>query len=213
MKSILVHPAYFPSIAQMAAIVQASQVIFELEDNYQKQTFRNRTYIAHSNGKLSLSIPIKHKKHEGNPINFQLKTKDVLIENSFPWQLQHWKSLEYAYRTSPFFEYYEDELKPLFFDTEVSLMSFNLKAFDLICELLDISVDFSFTKIYEKDPNYTDLRFLVNAKTKKEYGLKPYTQVLEANHGFLPNLSILDMLFNEGPNTVGYLESQKLKLL
>ncbi len=208
MKSILVHSTYFPTIVQMAAIVQASHVVFETEDNYQKQTYRNRCYIAHNNGKLLLNIPIKHTKS-----GKRQKTKDVITENSFPWQSQHWKSLQNAYRTSPFFEYYEDELKPIFYSPVTSLLKFNNKTFELLCELLDISINTSETKKYEEESSINDLRFLVDAKSKKEYSLQAYTQVLESNHGFLPNLSVLDLLFNEGPNAVQYLESQKLTFI
>lgn len=105
MKTILLHPSYFPSIEQMAHIAQSEKVIWEVEDNYQKQTYRNRAYIAHSNGKLLLNIPIKHNKN-----GVRQQTKDVRMENDFPWQDHHWKSLQSAYRTSPFFEYYEDDL-------------------------------------------------------------------------------------------------------
>ena len=101
MKKILLHPAYFPSIIQMIAVTQAEHVVLEIEDNYQKQTYRNRTYIAHTNGKLLLNIPIRHVKN-GN----RQKTKNVIIENDFPWQSHHWKSIQTAYKTSPFFEYY-----------------------------------------------------------------------------------------------------------
>jgi hypothetical protein len=202
----------------MSAIVQSSDIIFEVEDNYQKQTYRNRALIAHSNGKLLLSIPIKHYDPNSLIEGNHHKTKDVIIDNNFPWQSQHWKSLETAYRTSPYFEFYEDDLKPLFFIPESSLLDFNMKIFTLICGLLDISMEFSTTKNYEKKPSCTDLRFLANPKIKQstykylEY-IQPYTQVLEANHGFLSNLSILDLLFNEGTNSVSYLESQKLDFL
>jgi len=210
MKTIIVHPSYFPSIVQMAAIVQSSKLIFEVEDNYQKQSYRNRSVIAHSNGKLSLSIPIKHTKPNFNQVKTRQKTKEVLVENSFPWQIQHWKSLESAYRTSPFFEFYEDDLKPLFLNSESSLLDFNMKIFDLICDLLDFDIDYTFSNTYEKEPIEKDLRFLIDAKSNKDFGLKTYTQVLEANHGFLPNLSILDLLFNEGTNALNYLECQVL---
>ena len=135
MKTILIHPTYFPSIVQMAAIVQAKNIVFEVSGNYQKQSYRSRAYVAHSNGKLLLSIPVKHSE-DGK----KLKTKEVQVENAFPWQIQHWKSLESAYRTSPYFEYYEDDLKPLFFNKVTSLLEFNLKVFDFICELLDLSL-------------------------------------------------------------------------
>lgn len=205
MKTILLHHTYFPSILQMAAMVQAKEVVFEMDDNYQKQSYRSRTYIAHSNGKLLLNIPIKHTK-DGS----KQKTRDVVIENSFPWQIQHWKSLESAYRTSPYFEFYEDDLKPLFFKPVNSLMEFNLEAFDLICELLDIKIEYSFTTEYFKNPPQQDLRFIVNPKLKTNFKLDSYFQVLNKQNEFLPNLSILDLLFNEGPNSIIYLENQQL---
>ena len=205
METILIHPTYFTSIVQMIAFVQAKNVIFESDDNYQKQSYRNRTYIAHSNGKLLLNIPIKHTQK-----GLRKKTNEVHVENSFPWQIQHWKSLESAYRTSPYFEYYEDELKPLFFKPVRSLFDFNLEGFDLICELLEISKSYDFTKEYYKNPSQLDLRRLVSPKLDLAIKLDPYFQVLNTENDFIANLSILDLLFNEGPNTVSYLESQKI---
>ncbi|QQX76603.1 MULTISPECIES: WbqC family protein [Aequorivita] len=207
MKTILLHPSYFPSIEQMAAVAQAEKVVFEVEDNYQKQTYRNRTFIAHSNGKLLLNIPIKHTK-----TGKRQKTKDVIVENDFPWQEQHWKSLQSAYRTSPFFEYYEDDLEPLFTETVGNLMEHNLKIFDLLCELLGIEVEVTKTNSFEKNPGVTDLRILVNAKRNSAFQPENYIQVHEANHEFLPNLSVLDLLFNEGPNALSYLEKQQLNI-
>ncbi len=205
MESILLHHTYFPSIVQMASMIQAKEIVFEMDDNYQKQSYRSRTYIAHSNGKLLLNIPIKHTK-DGS----KQKTKDVEIENSFPWQVQHWKSLESAYRTSPYFEFYEDDLKPLFFKPVTSLIDFNLEAFDLICDLLDLTIEYSFTTEYFKNPTQQDLRFLVNPKLKTDFKLDSYFQVLNKQNEFIPNLSIIDLLFNEGPNAVIYLENQEL---
>lgn len=206
MKTILLHPAYFPSIEQMAAISQAEKVVFEIEDNYLKQTYRNRAYIAHSNGKLLLNIPIKHS-HKG----IKRKTKNVLIENDFPWQEQHWKSLRSAYRTSPFFEFYEDELQSLFAEPAESLMAFNFKIFEVLCELLGMEVEISKTTEYKTSVEITDLRFLIDAKRKTNFKVEPYTQVHQANHPFLPNLSVLDLLFNEGTNALLYLENQHLE--
>jgi len=201
--AILLHPTYFPTIAQMAAVVQAREVIFEVEDNYQKQTYRNRTYIAHSNGKLLLNIPIKHSKNKQHQ-----KTKEVVIENSFNWQKQHWKSLQSAYRSSPFFEYYEDELFPYFHKPVKYLLEYNISIFKLLCEWLDIEIKISYTKEYQKKTSAIDRRFLVEAKKGKPYLFTPYKQVHEANHGFLNNLSILDLIYNEGTNSLSYLETQ-----
>jgi hypothetical protein len=205
MKTILLHPSYFPSIEQMAYISQAEKVVWEVEDNYQKQTYRNRAYIAHSNGKLLLNIPIKHSK-DGN----RQKAKDVKVENDFPWQEHHWKSIQSAYRTSPFFEYYEDELADLFLQPCENLMDHNFNIFEILCDLLGMSPDCSKSISYEKEPKIMDLRFLINAKRRSYFEPEPYIQVLEANHGFLPNLSVLDLLFNEGPNSLNYLEKQFL---
>ncbi|CAM3507682.1 WbqC family protein [Aequorivita lipolytica] len=208
MKTILLHPSYFPSIEQMAAVAQAEKVFFEVEDNYQKQTYRTRMFIAHSNGKLLLNIPIKHNK-----TGKRQKTKEVMVENDFPWQEHHWKSLQSAYRTSPFFEFYEDDLEYLFTEPVENLMEHNLKLFEVLCELIGIDVEISKTTSFETTPEITDLRFLINAKIKSDFQAEAYTQVHEANHPFLPNLSVLDLLFNEGPNALSYLERQSLQFL
>jgi len=191
----------------MVAIAVADEVIFEVEDNYQKQTYRNRTHITHTNGRLLLNIPIKHSK-DGT----RQKTKDVRVENDFPWQSQHWKSLQTAYRTSPFFEFYEDDLEHLFTKPVEKLMDHNLEIFGVISELIGLDISTSETDQYQVHSNYFDLRTLVVSKSEKPQNFTPYAQVFQGNHGFLPNLSILDLLFNEGPNTLHYLEEQKLVL-
>lgn len=203
--TILIHPTYFPNIAHFVAIAQAKHVIWELEDNFVKQTYRNRTYIYGANGKLLLNIPVIYSQKN------RQKYKGVTIFNSERWQLQHWKSLESAYRTSPFFEFYEDELKPLFFEDTELLLDFNLKCFEVICDCLQLNVSISKTSTFEKEVNDTsDLRHLVNAKNETQQNFEGYTQVFGDKHGFIPNLSILDLLFNEGPNALNYLESQTI---
>lgn len=205
MKEILVHPTYFPSIAQMVAIVQSNKVCFEIQDNYQKQTYRNRCYIAHTNGRLLLNIPIKHNKK-----GVRQQMKEVMVEDAFPWQKEHWKSIQNAYRTSPFFEFYEDELKPLFTEPVTKLLDFNFKIFDTLSDLIGIETPYSKTTTYKTSPAISDYRDLANAKSNIPFQLEPYTQVLEAQHGWLPNLSVLDVLFNEGPNALNYLENQQV---
>jgi hypothetical protein len=205
MNLALLYPAYFPSIVQMVAVAKADKIVLEVEDNYQKQTYRNRTYIAHNNGELLLNIPIRHTKN-----GLRQKTKEVAVENAFPWQTHHWKSIQTAYRTSPFFEYYEDDFEPFFKLPVNSLMDHNMHIFKTLCELIGISTEVSLTEEYIRNPDCEDLRYLIEVKKERELQIKPYTQVLQAHHGFLPNLSILDLLFNEGPNTLNYLESQKI---
>ncbi|NNC51187.1 MAG: hypothetical protein HKO01_11700 [Flaviramulus sp.] len=202
---ILLHPTYFPNIAQFVAAVNATGIIFEMEDNFLKQTYRNRTYIYGANGKLALNIPVIHSQKN------RQKYKDVKIFNEEKWQDIHWKSLLSAYRTSPFFEYYEDELQPLFSQKTKFLLDFNLKCFEAICGCLQLDINISKTDAYYKIVNdIIDFRFLVNAKKETPQPIQKYTQVFSNKHGFIPNLSILDLLFNEGPNAVTYLESQNI---
>ena len=205
MNEILIHPSYFPSVLQMVAVSKAKHVVLEVQGNYHKQTYRNRTYIAHNNGRLLLNIPIKHNK-DGS----RRQMHSTLVENDFPWQIHHWKSIQTAYRTSPFFEYYEDDLKHLFTKLASNLLDLNLEIFDLLCTLLGVEIAVSKTVTYEHQPDILDLRHLVEVKRNDNYRLEQYTQVLQEHHGFLPNLSVLDLLFNEGPNALNYLESQNI---
>lgn len=206
--SILIHPTYFGAIAQFVAITKSDEVVFEVQDNYQKQTYRNRMYIYGANGKLLLNIPIKH-----NSGSERQKYRDVKIENDFPWQKEHFKSLETAYRTSPFFEFYEDEIAPLYQKKHTFLMDFNFECFQLISDFLQLEVGISKTESYEKlVDGPMDYRHLVNAKKEPAYGLSKYIQVFENKYKFIPNLSILDLLFNEGTNALTYLEAQEISL-
>lgn len=202
MQPILLHPTYFGPISQFVAMVKAEQVIFENEDNYQKQTYRNRMYIYGANGQLLLNIPVKHNKNRNN----HQKYKDVKIENDFDWQDLHWKSIQSAYRSSPFFEFYEDDLVNLYNRPFKFLMDFNYACLEAVSECLQVNFNFEKTSEYFRAPqDQTDLRSMVNAK-QQQIQTQPYTQVFEGKKGFLPNLCILDLMFNEGTNTVNYLE-------
>ena len=189
----------------MVAIAKADKITLEIEDNYQKQTYRNRTYIAHSNGRLLLNIPIKHSKNA-----LRQKTKEVCPENNFPWLSEHWKSIQVAYRTSPYFEYYEDDLAPLFKKPVLKLQDFNINILNKIIELIGLQTAILRSKVYEKKTQLKDMRHLVNCKKEHGYNFDTYHQVFESSHGHIGNLSIVDLLFNEGPNTLQYLENQTL---
>lgn len=202
--NILIHPTYFPSISHYIAMVKANSVTFEMEDNFQKQTNRNRMYIYSPNGIQLLNVPIKHSKDKHQ------KYKDVRIENDFAWQKNHFKSLEAAYRTSPFFEYFEDDFRPLFEKKQEFILDLNLKIFELINESLGIKIvpDMT-TEYFHETPKYMDFRYLANGK-KDVTQIEEYTQVFNEKHGFINNLSILDLLFNEGRYAVDYLKNQSL---
>ncbi|MBA4153438.1 WbqC family protein [Flavobacterium sp.] len=203
MKALL-YPTYFPSISHYAAMVQADSITFETEDNFQKQTNRNRMYIYSPNGIQLLNIPIKHSKEAHQ------KTKEVKIEQDFNWQKQHFKSLEAAYRTSPFFEYFEDDILPIFQKKQTFLLDLNLEVFEIVNQCLGITLPFEKTAEYfQNSPDYIDYRTLTNGK-KDQTSCEHYTQVFEDKHGFLNNLSILDLLFNEGRYALDYLKNQKL---
>lgn len=203
--NILIHPTYFPSISQFAAMVQADSITFEMEDNFQKQTNRNRMYIYSPNGVQLLNVPVKHSL-----VGRHQKTKDVIIEDAFDWQKQHFKSLEAAYRTSPFFEYFEDDLAPIFQKKHKFLMDLNFEATEIVSSCLGF--DFQYkktTEYFHEAPDFSDFRGLANGK-KDAHQFESYTQVFEEKHGYLNNLSILDLLFNEGRYAMDYLKKQTL---
>lgn len=192
-------PTYFSPISQYSEIVKSTEVIFEVEDNFQKQSFRNRCYIYNSNGKQLLNIPIKHKL-----VSNRKKTKDALVENDFPWQTQHLKSLQVAYRTSPFYEFYEDDLLPIFKKKYKYLHDVNIDTYLFVTDALQITSNYSKTAEYNTDLS-KDYRVLADVKNTPKEPLKNYIQMFDDKHGFIPNLSILDLIFMEGPNAISYL--------
>ena len=200
----LIHSSYFPNLVHFVAMVNADTVYFEVCDNYQKQSFRNRTEIYGANGKLALTVPVSYTQK-----NRQLY-KEVKIANDNKWQLQHLKSLQSAYSMSPFFEFYIDDLMPLFEKQFDYVLDFNLKCFEVLLECLQLDITTKETSIFKKNPeDKRDFRSLIN----RNYKVKPfetYTQVFSEKHSFISNLSILDLLFNEGPNVALYLKRQML---
>jgi hypothetical protein len=190
----------------MACLVQEN-ITWEVRDNYQKQTYRNRCYIATDRGRLMLNIPIQHV---GGATGRQ-KYRDVRLENTYPWQRQHWRSLETAYRAAPFFEYYEADLRPLFETSFTFLLDLNLATIERLCSLLQLPFPETRTTSYYTNPEgMRDARQLIQAKRKDVWPVPRYTQVFQERHGFLPNLSALDLLFNEGTASAEYLSSIQL---
>ena len=202
----LLHPTYFPSISHFVVMAQSENITFEIEDNFQKQTNRNRTYIYSPNGIQLLNIPIKHSKEN------RQKTKDIRIETDFDWQKQHFKSFEAAYRSSPFFEFFEDDLRPVFEKKHEFLLDLNFEALEIVFKCLRMKVECNRTTEYfhEVDRNTTrDFRHLVEGKKDtSEFG--KYTQVFDDKFGFINNLSVLDLLFNEGKYAMDYLREQTI---
>ena len=192
-------PTYFSPISQYQALLNSNSITFEVEDNYQKQTYRNRCYIYGANGKQLLNIPVSIPKSSK-----KTKSKDILVENS-NWQKQHYKSLEAAYNHSPFFEFYKDDLQKIFSKKYTYLLDVNLDSFAFIMEALELSKEYSLSKVYE-ETKLNDFRNLADSKKKVEISFLSYIQMFDQKFGFLKNLSILDLLFMEGPNSINFLK-------
>lgn len=193
-------PTYFSPISQYSEIVNAGEIVFEMDDNFQKQGYRNRCYIYNSSGKQLLSIPVKHLTKDKRK-----KTKDTLVENDFPWQDQHLKSIQIAYRSSPFFEFYEADLAHIFEKKYKFLQDVNIDTFLFVADALQLETSFSKTKEYQVEIVEKDFRLLAEIKHQPEKVVGKYVQMFDDKHGFIPNLSILDLLFMQGPNTESYL--------
>jgi len=204
---MIIHPTYFPTILSYALMTSADKVLFEVMDYYDKQTYRSRMYIHTANGKQLLSVQVKHTHTDGKQLY-----KDVKISNDFDWQKQHWRSLETAYRTSPYFEFYEDDLYPLFHRKFDFLVDLNIATIEKMNELLELDFLYDLTNVFKEEyPGEQDYRYLKNAKKPPEIiqNFPKYTQMFDDRNGFIPNLSVLDLLFMEGPNATMYLEKVK----
>jgi hypothetical protein len=190
--------AYFPPISHYAAMVNHAEVQWDIYEHFHKQFFYNRCVISGPNGTLKLIIPINHSG-ERTPL------KDVRIMNEYPWQKLHWRSLEAAYRRSPFFEYYEEILYPIYEEYKPAyLIEWNRKLFDAVNEIIKTDIKLSYTGEYHKTyENAEDYRALASPKVLAEKPVKEikYQQVFEERHGFTSDLSIIDLLFCEGPHS------------
>ena len=189
--SIVFPIAYFGPISYFQQLVSSKKILFEKHETYVKQTIRNRTTIYSSNGTLELSIPVK--KIFGN----KTLTKDIQISYEEDWVKNHWKALESAYMHAPYFEHYGMEIYKLISTKEKSLINLNQTILNSIVKWLDLDIDFNCTDKYSKtvDLDFRNVNF-TNLNDEKVYF---YYQVFSEKHGFIPNLSILDLLFHEGP--------------
>lgn len=201
MKKIVLNSVYLGNIQYFTALKNADEVLIEIYDHYEKQSFRNRTEIYGANGLLKLIIPLE-RRGKRMPMN------SVKLDNDQRWRFEHWRSLESAYRSSPYFEYYEDHFEPFFKKEYTYLAEFNQLLQEKVLSLLQIDTKISYTTSYEKThEGYTDLRNTIHPRLKpnEQIPAAGYYQVFDAKCGFIPNLSILDLMFNEGPRGVSLL--------
>ncbi len=194
---LLIETQYLPPVDLFIQIIENQGIIFEHCENYQKRSFRNRCDIATANGILSLTVPLESGK------NAQQNIKDVRIMNADRWQAQHSQAIRSAYGRAPYFEHYADVIFPFYEKSYDFLHDFNYDFFLLVKRLLKIDLNISFTTTYEKEyptENVLDLRNCIrNREQPFSEKLKKYPQVFEDRHGFIPNLSVLDLLFCTGP--------------
>ena len=194
--------AYFGPIQWYQKLNRHREVLLERHDNFLKQTFRNRCVIATANGPQALSVPIE--RYDG----LKRCMKDIRVSNHGRWRHVHWNALVSAYGESPFFEFLADDIRPFFEKRWDYLFDFNLEITHKLCELLDIEPSIALTTRYEAKPNCLDFREAIRPKRPlpdNDFTPRRYYQVYERKHGFLPNLSILDLLFNMGNEAVLYL--------
>lgn len=208
---ILLSSSYFGNIQYFSKIASGESVYIDQEEQYRKQTYRNRTVILAGNGPLMLSVPVVHKGAIFNPI------KELLISYDIEWQRQHWRSIISAYNRSPFFEFYADDIEPIFNKKEKYLIDLNIKTVNLIADTLELDTS---NILENKIDSEIDLDFRRAISPKKSdiisdptYIEKEYTQVFSDKYSFYPNLSILDLLFNQGPNCIEFLEKSYSKLI
>ncbi|MBQ1748206.1 MAG: WbqC family protein [Bacteroidales bacterium] len=235
MPSVLLSTAYLPPVEYFAAVARYGQVWIEACETYQKQSYRNRCTILTANGKMNLNIPVKRG---GDSFSHNLPISEIEIDYSENWPVRHFRAMEAAYMSSPFFVYYKDEIKDILYGGEKLLFNFNLSLIKLLARFCGIKAEFHLTGEYLpatqskgsisviSDPgslladipsgcqegDIIDLRYRIHPKSKepslmKEWGKeKPYWQVFSAKQGFVSGLSIVDLLFNEGPNSISFLQ-------
>ncbi len=191
--------AYLSPVSFFSKYFLYEKVIIEAQENYNKQSLRNRCNIYSANGKLGLNIPITKGRTP------QQSYSEVLISFESNWQKNHIRAIEAAYRHSPFFEFYWDDFLPLYQQKTEKLWDFNLKLYQICLRNLGLSETILLSKSFKQNPEHTHhYHFLIQAKGKvlpdEYYHQIPYYQVFSEKQGFMSNLSILDLIFNEGPN-------------
>ena len=182
--------AYFPSVHYLKEYFLETTTHLEIHENFVKQTIRNRCEILSGNGVLRLSIPLNHSN------GMKIKTKDIRIDFGKSWQINHWKAIKSAYASAPYFEDYEQQINQILLAKDVFLIDKNHRILEFLFSILEINRTIDYTKIYtdQTDRDYRNTDFLKNSFVMKEY-----QQVFSYGNEFRSNLSMIDLLMNEGP--------------
>lgn len=192
---LLSHPLYLAPIPLYAQLYKCKALVINGDEPFVKQTYRSRATIATENGTQNLTIPVIH---DGG----RTAMRDVRISEHGNWRHQHWNAMVSAYRKSPFFDYYADDFAHFYEERDGFLMDFNLRLHGVISELLGLDREVRIIDNSNKATEFIDLRHIAEPKALTEiegYTAQPYYQVFAQRNGFIPNLSILDLLFNMGP--------------
>jgi len=212
--AIILSSYYFGPVQAFCHMLRSDKIFVEQHDNYSRRTFRNRTTILVANGPMNLTVPVIKPKEK-------TKTKDIRISYDTNWQKNHWRSVVSAYNSSPFFEYYRDDIIHIYEKKWDFLIDLNIETLRRTIEMLDLEIEIEFSNEY-LDPagiSAEDLREVIIPKKAPEIydsSFKPvrYRQVFSETMDFVPNLSILDLIFNKGPEATHILEqSHKMRLI
>lgn len=190
--------AYLPPISYFKALLRFDAIQVEAWESWQKQSYRSRSYIYGPHGAMMLNIPIKHNENKS-----RMGTVEISYETA--WQNTHWQAIKTAYGSSPFFEVLGPELEPLYQKEINRLIDWNTELLKLMLNWLQVSPNLSFTENWSPDLD-NDFRESFHPKRKINENFEPYPQVFTDEHGFIPNLSVIDLLFNEGPAAFDYLK-------
>lgn len=204
MGKIILPICYLPPVSYVKTLIDhaSGDILMEQHEHYPKQTYRSRASILGANGKLNLYVPVQ----KGRGVHTRMK--DVRISYDAPWQRLHWLSLQTAYRSSPYFEYYEDDFAPFYSSKHEFLMDFNMELTQLIIHLLKAEVSWMLTDTYQDPhPDGEDYRQRIHPKREPVTNIDPYRQVFSDRFGFTSDLSVVDLLFNEGPQSLSKLRA------
>jgi hypothetical protein len=203
--SVLLSTAFFGPVYYFRSAILANRIFIEKHEHFIKQTYRNRCIILAANGPLALVVPVEHGRRPGQKIT------DIRIAYHTPWQRNHWRSISSAYRNSPYFDYYADELLHFFEKKYTFLFDYNVEITKTVTELIGANINLNYTPGFEQiEKSVVNFREQISPKIildsfDPEYKAIPYTQVFEDKFQFVPNLSILDLLFCTGPESLHYL--------